>query len=41
MITKRKPNEKFMEYAQTAGMLLLFALLIFANGNDIFKAIFK
>ena len=41
MVTKRKPNEKFMEYAQTAGMLLLFALLIFANGNDIFKAIFK
>lgn len=41
MITGRKPNEKFMEYAQTAGMLLLFALLIFANGNDIFKAIFK
>ena len=41
MVTKRKPNEKFMEYAHTAGMLLLFALLIFANGNDIFKAIFK
>lgn len=41
MITGRKPNDKFLEYAQTAGMLLLFALLIFANGNDIFKAIFK
>lgn len=39
MITRRKPNEKFMEYAQTAGMLLLFALLIFANGNDIFRAV--
>lgn len=41
MVTRRKPSEKFLEYAQTAGMLLLFALLIFANGNDIFRAIFK
>ncbi|MDD2285287.1 MAG: RIP metalloprotease RseP [Paludibacter sp.] len=41
MITGRKPGEKFMEYAQTAGMLLLLSLLIFANGNDIFKAFFK
>lgn len=41
MITGRKPNEKFLEYAQTVGMLLLFALLIYANGNDLFKAIFK
>ena len=41
MITGKKPNDKFLEYAQTAGMLLLFALLIYANGNDIFKALFK
>ena len=41
VITRRKPNEKFMEYAQVAGMVLLFALLIYANGNDIFRAIFK
>ena len=41
LLTGKKPNDKFMEYAQTAGMLLLFALLIFANGNDIFKAFFK
>lgn len=41
IVTGRKPSEKFLEYAQTAGMLLLFALLIFANGNDIFKAFFK
>jgi len=41
MITGRKPNDKFLEYAQTVGMLLLFALLIYANGNDLFKAIFK
>ena len=37
VITRRKPNEKFMEYAQTAGMILLLALLLFANGNDIVK----
>lgn len=41
MITRRKPNEKFQEYAQIVGMVLIFALLIYANGNDLFKAIFK
>ena len=34
MVTGRKPSDKFLEYAQIAGMVLLFALLIFANGND-------
>jgi regulator of sigma E protease len=37
IISGRKPGDKFMEYAQIAGMVLLFALLIFANGNDIVK----
>ena len=41
VITRRKPNEKFMEYAQYAGMFLLLALLLYANGNDIVKAIFE
>jgi regulator of sigma E protease len=36
MISGRKPNEKFLEYAQIAGMILLFALMIYANGNDWF-----
>jgi len=36
MITGRKPSDKFLEYAQIAGMVLLFGLLIFANGNDWF-----
>jgi regulator of sigma E protease len=40
IITGRKPNEKLMEYAQAAGMILLLGLLLYANGNDIFKAIF-
>ncbi len=37
IITRRKPSEKFMEYAQIGGMVLLLALVIFANGNDIVK----
>ncbi len=37
MITGRKPADKFMEYAQVVGMLLLLALVLYANGNDIIK----
>lgn len=39
MISGRKPSDKFLEYAQTVGFVILIALLLFANGNDIFKAI--
>ena len=35
IITRRKPNDKFMEVAQTIGFMLLMLLLIYANGNDI------
>ncbi len=38
IVARRKPGEKFMEYAQVGGMILLFGLLIFANANDIIKA---
>lgn len=34
MATGRKPNEKFLEYAQIVGMALLFGLMIYANAND-------
>lgn len=37
MVVGRPAPEKFMEYAQTIGMVLLFGLLIFANGNDLLK----
>jgi regulator of sigma E protease len=37
VITGKKPSDKFLEYAQIAGMIVLFSLLIFANGNDILK----
>ncbi len=40
VITRRKPSEKFMEYAQITGMILLLALLLYANGNDLFRALF-
>ena len=36
MITGRKPSEKFLEYAQIVGMVLLLGLMLFANGNDWF-----
>ena len=34
MITGKKPNEKFLEYAQIVGMVILFGLMIYANAND-------
>ena len=40
MISGKKPSDKFMENAQMVGFVLLITLLLFANGNDIYKAIF-
>jgi len=40
IVTGRKPGDKFMEYAQITGFIILLTLLLFANGNDIYKAIF-
>ena len=40
IIARRKPSDKFMEYAQMAGMILLFALLIWANFNDVVRFLF-
>ena len=37
IVSGRKPNDKFMEYAQITGFLLLLALVIYANGNDLFR----
>jgi regulator of sigma E protease len=41
VVTGRKPSDKFLEYAQIVGMVILFSLLIFANGNDILRAFRK
>lgn len=40
MIARRKPSDKFMEYAQMGGMILLFGLLLWANFNDIMRYFF-
>jgi len=40
MVTGRKPNEKVMEYAQIAGFFILIALVLFANGNDVYRWLF-
>jgi len=37
MITGRKVSEKVLEVAQYIGMILILALVLFANGNDIYK----
>lgn len=41
VVFRRKPSEKFMERAQVVGMMLLLALLIYANGMDIVRLIMK
>ena len=41
IITRRQPSLKFLERAQTIGMALLIALLVFANANDIYRFFFK
>ncbi|MGL5113497.1 MAG: RIP metalloprotease RseP, partial [Flavobacterium sp.] len=39
IISGKKPSDKFLENAQMVGFVLLISLLLFANGNDIYKAI--
>ena len=37
IVTRKKPSDKFLSYAQNVGMFLLLALMVFANGNDIWR----
>lgn len=39
IISGKKPSDKFLENAQLVGFVLLITLLLFANGNDVYKAI--
>jgi len=39
MISGKKPTDKFLERAQLVGFVLLITLVLFANGNDIYRAI--
>jgi regulator of sigma E protease len=41
IITGRKPGDKFLEYAQIVGMVILFSLLIYVNMNDIVRLFVK
>ena len=41
IVSGRKPNDKFMEFAQMIGFFLLIALVLYANGNDIYRYFFK
>ena len=41
VVTRRKPSEKFLEYAQMFGMGLLILLLLYANGMDIVRFFIK
>ena len=40
VIFRRPPNQKFMEYATMAGLVLLVLLLLYANGMDIVRFFF-
>jgi regulator of sigma E protease len=37
IITRRKPSDKFMEVAETVGLIIVLGLVILANGNDIIR----
>lgn len=41
MIAGRAPNQKFMEYAQLAGIALLITLMLYANGMDLVRGLFS
>lgn len=37
MLTGKKPSDKFMEYAQIIGMMLMFGLMLYALGLDFWR----
>lgn len=41
MVTRRKPSDKVMGYIQMTGMVLLLLLMLYANGNDIYRYLIK
>lgn len=41
MVSGRKPSEKFMEYAQIVGMIIILFLVLYANGNDVYRGILR
>jgi len=41
VVTRRKPSDKVMEWATTAGFFILIALMLFANGLDVLRSCSK
>ena len=41
MVTGRKPSDKFLEYAQIVGMIIILFLVVFSNGNDLYRWILR
>lgn len=41
LITGRKPGDKFLEYAQIVGLIIILSLFLYANGNDIYRYLIK
>ena len=41
MTTRRKPSDRFLETAQYIGLAIILVLLVYANGNDIYRFFIK
>ena len=41
IVTRRKPSDRFLEIANTIGFGFLIILLLYANGNDIYRYLLK
>lgn len=41
LVARRKPSDKFLEYAQMVGFVLLITLFVYAFGNDIYRHFIK
>ena len=41
MATRRKPSDRFLEVANTVGFAFLLLLLVYANGNDLYRYLLK
>ena len=41
IITGRKANDKVLEYAQVIGFIFLITLVVYANGNDLYRWLYK
>jgi regulator of sigma E protease len=41
MITGKEAPQKVLEYAQVIGFIIILGLVVYANGNDIYRTFFK